>query len=148
MLRPADRPRRPDIRPNASRKRRSNERQAAANARTLMQQLLRLRAVVKSRLPQASDCRRLMRLAAAVRSRGASLEAAFLLLLVDRALRRPKLTALLTAKFDELVAAETNSVEAAWKAFVHVRRRKEARQQNLVLWRGPVGCAAATSSTP
>ena len=30
-------------------------------------------------------------------------------------------------------------MEAAWKAVAQVRRRKEAQQQNAVLWKGPVG---------
>jgi hypothetical protein len=100
-----------------------------------MQQLLRLRIIVKTRLTLASDCRRLMRLAATVRSHGASIDATFLLMLVDRAWRRPRLSAMLAKRFAEFQATHCSCMEAAWKAFVQVRRRKEARQQNAVMWK-------------
>ena len=140
MLRTAGRPRRLRILPaSEDRRRRRDNRKAALNASELVKQLCRLRIIAKTRLTHASDCRRMMRLAAAVRNCGGSINATFLLLLVDRALRRPRLTALLASNFSEFQASEKNSMEAAWKAFAKVRRRKEARRQNAVLWKGPVG---------
>ena len=140
MLRTAGRPRCHNILPESeARRRRRDKRKAALNASQLVKQLCRLRVILKTRLTLASDCRRLMRLAAAVRSRGASVAAAFLLLLVDRALRRPKLATILLNTFTKFQTTERNSMEAAWKAIAQVRRRKEARQQNAVLWKGPVG---------
>ena len=109
---------------------------AASNGSAIMKELLRLRVVLKRRLTDASDCRRMMRLATAVRSRGASLDAAFLLLLVDRALRRPKLSAMLVRCFEKHQAKSTNSMEAAWAAVVEVRRTQLARRQNAVFWKG------------
>ena len=139
MLRTAGRPRSNGVLPrSATQRHRRDKIKAASNGSAIVKELLRLRVVLKRRLTDASDCRRMMRLARAVRCHGATLNAAFLLLLVDRALRRPELSALLVRSFEKHQAKATSSMDAAWKAFVEVRRRPEARRQNAVFWKGPV----------
>jgi hypothetical protein len=110
---------------------------ASSIAAKLIRQCLRLRIILKSRLSSASDCRRMMRVAAAVRARGASLTATLLILLVDRAFRRPALSSRLVQYFGEYVKKESDSVTAAWKAFCRVRRSKEAVAINAHFWKGP-----------
>ena len=138
MLRTAGRRRSHGVLPRSeARRRRRDQQTAAVNGAALIKELLRLRIILKRRLTDSSDCRRMMRLAAAVRCRGASLNASFLLLLVDRALRRPRLSAKLMRSFEKHQAAASNSMEAAWKAVVDIRRHPESRQLNAVFWKGP-----------
>ena len=138
MLRTAGRRRRSGILPRSQQRRQQRDKhKASANACASIKEFMRLRIVLKTRLTKASDCRRMMRLAAALRSRGASLNATCLLLLVDRALRRAHLTARLLRLYVRHQATARSSMEAAWKAVVDIRRLPESREQNAVFWKGP-----------
>ena len=121
------------------RRQQRDKRKASTSACALVKELTRLRIILKTKLTRSSDCRRMMRLAAALRCRGATLNATFLLLLVDRALRRPGLTAKLLRLYTKHQANVHNSMQAAWQAVVDIRRLPEARQQNAVFWKGPAG---------
>ena len=116
---------------------RRDRHQAIKNSQKLVHHCLRLRAIVKTRLMVCSDCRRLMRVAHAVRSLGGNRRAVLLVLLVDRALRQPALSQALIRGFQKFVITESDPVMAAWKAFCQVRRLKAALKLNSQFWKGP-----------
>ena len=110
----------------------------------LMDELTRLRVVVKTRLNDASDHRRMMRLTHALRSAGATDVAVVILMLFDRAMRRPLLSGALIAAFRRCKPRLGCGKEAAWHAVTTVRRHRLARVHNGHYWKGPAALHAVS----
>ena len=108
----------------------------------LIQQFVRLRVIVKTSVHEASDHRRMMRLTHALRGSGASDSAVVLILLFDRAMRRPTLSSALARAFRKAVLQDGCGSQGAWQAVRTVRRVRLAQTQNAQYWKGPAALHA------
>ena len=112
-------------------------------ALSVIEHLVRLRAIVKTSVHVASDHRRMMRLAHALRRSKATDAAMVVALLYDRAFRRPSLSLALATSFHAATFHHGCDTTAAWQAVRVVRRRRDARKQNHQYWAGPCAFHAA-----
>jgi len=143
IKRRAGRPRSANLKHNSELRRGRRDRTTApAVLRQLLQQLLRLRIIAKHLLVCTSDVRRQQRLAASLRTCGASKETVCLLLLVDRPLRDARLSKVLLQEFNQLHQKLHSEQSAAWSS-VKVALQKHACGIRSRFWSG---CAALSAA--
>ena len=141
--RPAGRRPQTHVAPATVRRRAARAREQAQRClESVMAQLVRLRVIVKTSVHDASDHRRMMRVSHHLRTCRATDGAIAMVLLFDRAFRRPSLSRALVDAFRKATSRHGTDLDAAWIAVQTVRRRRLARRQNNQYWSGPVALHA------
>jgi hypothetical protein len=104
--------------------------------------LIRLRVIVKVRLANASDCRRMMRVSHCLQQAGASRPQVALAILYDMAWRDPGKSRKLVDEFRRFRAQDGN-VDRAWRAVQYVMSQCPRCAINAKYWKGPcaINCA-------
>ena len=147
-LRPAGRRPRANVAPGTeSRRARRSKKQAQRCLESVITQLVRLRVIVKTTVHEATDHRRMMRVSHELQKCRATDAAIIMVLLYDRALRRPCLSRALVDAFRHATSRHGTGLDAAWHAVRSVRRRRLARTANNQYWKGPAALHAVQMVT-
>ena len=125
------------------RRRRREAKLAERTLRGLVQQMLRLRLIVKTTLSSASNVRRMLRVAHACRRLGGSPRTVCAVLLVDRPLRDARVSRVMLQCFERLRQQGLAEDKAGWQSIQTGIRKHRALGCRSAFWHGPTALCAA-----
>ena len=108
-----------------------------------MREFLRLKSIAKISLESASNVRRMLRLAHALKAVGISARVMCLMLLVDRPLRDARLSRAMYRCYRNLRARGQEETRAAWRSIQVAVRGHRAYGSRSGFWPGPAALTAA-----